>query len=511
MLVKGKIKWHAEAEVVMVGYGGAGATAAITARDRGTDVLLLEKQKQGNHYTNTGMAGGSFMSPSSAAEAAKYLRNLYRINETMSWTDDKVIDAWAAYASENKEWLEKTTGTTLTVARTVENVAMSYPFFPGRESLIGFRFRGLGWGLMNALEKQVTDRKIPVIYGASANKLLTDNSGRVIGVSAEIDEGGQKKVVNVAASKAVILTCGGFQFSEALKRQYLPVYPFYSHGTPACTGEGVTMALDVGAQLWHMNCFAGRLMAKFDDFPIAFSLEFRGDRRPLKQRFGTAEAKEEPSGFIFVDRHGKRYTSEDFIGHYLCYELSVWDSHRLEYPRVPSYAIFDQKRIGKGPLADRRKGASGPCRLYQWSEDNHVEIEKGWITVGDSLPELARKISVDPDNLVKTVNNYNSYCTHGADPEFGTKASSLVPVRDAPYYAVKLWPGGCCAHGGPRRNSKSQVLNVDNESIPGLYVAGELGSIYAMPSLDAAFLAEMFAFGRIAGENAAAEKAVGIG
>ncbi len=453
------------------------------------------------------------MSPTSASEAAKYLKNLYRVNEHMSWTDDKVIDAWAAYASENKEWVEKTTGTSLLVGRTADVLPRFYPKFPGLESLVSFRFRGMGWTLQKTLEKLVANRKVPVIYGAAANKLLTNNEGRVIGVRAEIEEDGQKKTINVAASKAVILCCGGFQFNEAMKRQYLPVYPYYSHGTPACTGEGVTMAQDVGAQLWHMNCYAGRLMAKYDEFPIAFTLELRGARRPLKQRLGLVEAKEvkeEACGFIFVDRHGKRYTSEDFHGHYLCYELAAWDSHRLEYPRVPSYAIFDQNRIEGGPIADRRKGPTGAARLYAWSEDNQKEVEKGWITMADNLPELARKISVEPDNLVKTVNNFNTYCTHGVDPEFGNKASSLVPLRNPPYYAMKLWPGGCCAHGGPRRNAKSQVLNVDNEPIPGLYVAGELGSIYAMPSLDGAFLAEMFAFGRIAGENAAAEKAVGI-
>ncbi len=509
MLIKGNVKWHQEAEVVIAGYGGAGGIAAFTAKDLGTDVLLLEKQKAGNHYTNTGMAGALFLSPNDAGKAAMYLKGLRQINENLTSEDNKLIDTWAAYVSENKQWVEKTLGG-VTQAYTVDVLPRFYPNFPGRESMVSFRFRGLGWGLMRAIEKKVSERNIPIIYGATANRLLTNLDGRVVGVRVEIEEDGQRKMVNIAASKAVVLTCGGFQYNEVMKRQYLPLYPFYGHGTPACTGEGVTMAQDIGAQLWHMNSFTGRLMAKFDEFPIAFSVELRGTKRPVKEQLGMADPGGQVAGFIIVDRHGKRFTSENVSAHALGYELAAWDSHRMEYTRIPSYMIFDQRRIESGAMVDRRNGAAGPYRLYEWSEDNHKEMEKGWIIQADTIPELARKIHMDPDVLAKTVATYNGYCAQGVDPEFGASPAGLVPLQNPPYFAFKLWPGGACAHGGPKRNGKGQVLNMDGEPIPGLYVAGELGSIYGMHSINGGFIAEVLSFGRIAGENVAKEKSVSI-
>ena len=114
---------------------------------------------------------------------------------------------------------------------------------------------------------------------------------------------------------------------------------------------------------------------------------------------------------------------------------------------------------------------------------------------------------MDPDALAKTVRSYNTYCRRGEDPEFGRKPEGLVPLTNSPYCAVQMWPAGPATHGGPRRNARSQVLNPRGEPIPGLYAAGELGSVYGMLYIAAGgFLAECIAFGRIAGENAARER-----
>ena len=214
----------------------------------------------------------------------------------------------------------------------------------------------------------------------------------------------------------------------------------------------------------------------------------------------------EPAGYIMVDRFGNRFTSEDLKMHALYYELGLFDTQRLEYPRIPCYWIFDQRRIDDGVLPNT-SGAAGPHQLYKWSSDNSKEIEQGWIITARTVRELAGKLDLPEDNLQKTVDTYNRYCSQGKDPEFNRRPATLVPLGKRPFYACRLWPGGSNTQGGPRRNACSQIVNTDGGPIPGLYGGGELGSVYGMlyPS-GGGNLAECIAFGRIAGENAAREK-----
>ncbi|MFC1919143.1 FAD-binding protein, partial [Chloroflexota bacterium] len=188
--------------------------------------------------------------------------------------------------------------------------------------------------------------------------------------------------------------------------------------------------------------------------------------------------------------------------HVFSYELTLFDSKKLLYPRVPSYWIFDQKRIDAGALP-RRPGPRAQYHKYKWSEDNSEELDRGWIKQADTIKELALNLGMESQTLLKTVNNYNIYCKNGVDIEFGREPYTLLPLSTPPYYAVELWPGGVNTQGGPRRNGKAQVLRVDGSPIPRLYSTGELGSIYGMlyPG-GGGNLAECFAFGRIAGENA---------
>ena len=152
--------------------------------------------------------------------------------------------------------------------------------------------------------------------------------------------------------------------------------------------------------------------------------------------------------------------------------------------------------------------------FYIWDEDNKKEIERGWIMKSATLEGLAKQTKADADNagllnpstLQATVKRYNEYCQKGEDLDFHKSTEWLQPVEDPPYFAVKLWPGGPNTQGGPKRNTRAQVLRVDNNPIPRLYSAGELGSVWSMLYQGAGNLGECIAFGRIAGTNAAAEK-----
>ncbi|MFC1958400.1 FAD-binding protein [Chloroflexota bacterium] len=491
MLIGDEVHWSRAADVVVIGFGAAGAVAAITAHDSGVEVLIVEKQSAQNHISTSGMSAGLFVCPNDVPAAIKYMWHLSEVEEGLCWADEEVISAFVKYASQNKEWVERLGGKIKLWRRGGEHK------LPGSESIDSYRFNGMGRGLMRFLERQVGNRNIQVMYDSPADKLLTNAGGEVVGVRV-LSRGKQS---NIKATKAVIMAPGGFEFDETMKLNYLKVYPTYFTGSPANTGDGIRMVQEVGATLWHMNCCSAACALKFPEMPIAMGTNFRGSKTQAQDiRYGVTGS---PCGYLMVDKYGRRFTKEEFKSHALYYEFALYDSQKQEYPRIPSYWLFDRKRIEAGPLP---KMWSGPMlhRLYPWSKDNSEEVEKGYIIQADDIEKLAQKLHMEPAVLKKTWQDYNLYCERKEDPEFHRPAQHLVPLNEPPFFAVKLWPGGPNTQGGPRRNHRAQVLNVDNEPIPRLYVAGELGSIFSMlyPA-GGGNLAECIAFGRIAGEKAA--------
>ncbi|MFH1087317.1 MAG: FAD-dependent oxidoreductase [Chloroflexota bacterium] len=505
--------WDLEADVVVVGHGGAGPVAAITAQEEGADVLIVEKQPQQSHQSNTSMSGGGVLCPSDVKSGVEYLEALCRVGAASSWTAQDMIAVWAEYTADNRAWLAARGGVFEDTPETLVEMppAAEYPGLPGYQAMARYRFKGSGPGLANYLSETVQKRGVRVAYETRATKLLTNLNGEVVGVEAQSSAGGATKSIRVRASQGVVLACGGFEFDEEMKLHYLRVYPTYFTGTPANTGDGVRMAQGVGADLWHMNCVSAHNIMKFPTFPTAFYAALVPGIWFIPEAGSTAAASAKECGYVVVDRYGTRFANEDLFRatpprHAYYYELAQFDSQRLVYPRVPSYWIFDQRRMDLGPLPRRSLGAAGPLRLYEWSEDNSREIAAGWISTASTVRDLAGKLDLSPDALEDTVNRYNSICQRHNDSDFGRNPSTLMPLESPPYCAVRLWPGGANTQGGPRRNVKAEVLSADGGPIPGLYSAGELGSLYGMLYPGAGNLAECVAFGRIAGQNAARRK-----
>ncbi len=495
MLVKDNMRWDQETDVLVIGLGAAGAVAAITAHDKGARVCVFEKQHETTHMTNTSMGGGVFIQCNSIEAAVEYMTHINSASKEMQWSDGDVVRAWVEYAYYNKEWLEWLGGHVKLIRKGGE-----HHHVPGSQSLDIFQPVGKGYGLMRLLKENIRSRNIKIMYSAPAQKLLANQKGEIVGVKAH-REG---KEFNIRSLRAVIMTLGGFEFDEEMKLNYLKVYPSYFYGSPANTGDGIRMVQDVGAALWHMNCCSARLILKFTDFPIAFAPDYAGWGTPSGRP--TNPDEEDPCGFIIVDRHGKRYTNEGEIkNHTLYYETTLYDSQRLEFPRVPSFWIFDDRRIWQSPLASKI-GPVGAHKLYQWSKDNRKELEKGWIIKGETIAELAEKLQIEAGNLEKTVEKYNACCIQKEDHEFNRPHQRLKALDKPPYFAVNLFPGGPNTQGGPRRNKRAQILNMEGEAIPGLYAAGEFGSIFGLVYPAAGGnISECIAFGRIAGENAAEE------
>jgi succinate dehydrogenase/fumarate reductase flavoprotein subunit len=523
-------KWDQEADVVVVGYGGAGAVTAITAHDAGANVLVVEKtpslaslgiagQIISGGGGNTHLNGGLIVVPSDVSSGATHARYL-------SWgtTPMAVCQAWAELANKIPAYLDN-----LGLKYNTRDNTGEMSNLPGASSITTCTVNGGGAALFHALDQAVQSRKIQVVFNTSVTDLIQDPDTReVLGVAAlsyptpspsesvwrEPTSGGT--VVNIKANKAVVLCTGGLEYNDQMKASFLKMYPAHFYGWIYNTGDGVRMASEAGADLWHLNMFSGRCVPWFPDNDMAYGY-FINTSHPM----------------ILTDKYGKRYADESSsaAGHNWWVLLDDFNINVPEYTRIPTFLVFDETfRTKNGPISSYG-GIACPPQLggLKWSSDNSAEVAKGWIQKGNTPAELAAAINqtkyvgwnsddsvsvpsginvhIDPDVLTATITNYNKYCAAGKDPDFGRNPQTLLPLNTPPYYAVPLWPGGPNTQGGPVRNEKAQVLDVNANPIPRLYSAGELGSIWALYPTGGGNNSELLTFGQIAGKNAAAETA----
>ncbi len=480
-------KWDKEADVVIVGFGGAGAAAAITASDLGARVLMLEKAPEGEEGGNTRIAGQGYLQIYDADKAVTYLNALcgpFPVPQTMART-------WAEEVKGNNDWARSISGDPQEHQHQPEGI--EFPELPGADCAHKFH-DGPVLGYSNTWKfyaASVKKRPVEILYETPGLALIQDGiTGEILGVRAE----NHGRSLYVKARKAVVLTCGGFENNQDMIRNYLPGLPYcYTSGTPHNTGDGIHMALSVGADLWHMNNYAGPSMAlKVAEYKTTFSMT------PLHF------AHEQPGGMIVVGPDACRFTDEKYkTRHGKIKRNGLWGP--MPVP-CPMHMVFDQAIFDCGPLYDM-KPVSGWGRIierYEWSTDNHKELQRGWIKRGDTIAELANTIGLSPAALEASIKQWNDICTNGKDPEFGRK-KMLVPFGSGPYYAIELSPSMLNTQGGPRRNERAQIVRPDNSPIPRLYSAGEMGSIYSYLYQGTGNIGEAFAFGRISARHAVSE------
>ena len=482
-----------ETDVIVIGYGGSGAAAAITAHDNGAQVIVLEKMSIPGG--NTAVSGGNMTIPRDPERFTQYLNTL-----CFGTTEPEIIDTFVKGLMENLDWIRQMGGE---LRKFVSPPAL-YSFFlpeltfPGipdagevdawcvKESETVTELTG-GGRLYGLLARQVQNRGIKVMLSTPARELITNQKGEIVGVIAE-SEG---KSISIRARRGVVLACGGFENDDALKWDYLTPKPLYFTGNPGNTGDGIRMAQKVGAALWHMSSHTCKYAFKASEHEAAFSVDFSAP------------------GFIWVDKHGRRFINEGQVELYLLEgPLSEFDYDRFEYPRIPFYAIFDEEVKRKAALCYGVSGYVIAVDKYKWSPDNSAEIKKGWITRAKSISELAKQISMDGSTLENTIAKYNEYCKVVKDADFGRPGERLKAIDGPPYYAMPLWPALLNTQGGPRRDKSTRVLDPDGNPIPRLYAAGEFGSIWGFLYQTATNMDEALVFGRVAGRNAALSQPV---
>ncbi len=489
-----------EADVVIVGAGGAGMTAAMTASDAGKSVIILESQAMvgGNSVRSTGGMNAAktvyqdeneFGEGAGVEKMLKSAADNYADNEFITSLAATVAQQWADYQAnpvgyfDSVELMELDT---MVGGKGINNPELVKTLVEGTAPAIDWldengmslhnvaAFGGasvkrihrpvneegkvvsVGAYLVPLMEKACQERGVEFILNTTADTILTDESGKAVGVSGT-DKDGNTVTVN---AKAVVLATGGFGANLDMVASYKPeLKGFMTTNAPGIQGQGIAMATAIGAATVDMDQI--QIHPTVEANTAALITEgLRGD------------------GAILVNANGERFTDE----------VSTRDkvsAAEIAQPGSFSWLIVDQA------MAD----ASNVIQGY---------ITKGYTKQGATYEELAKEIEVDPATFAATMEKWNGCVEAKTDADFG-RTSFANPLNTAPYYAIKVSAGVHHTMGGVVINSSTEVLKEDGSVIPGLFAAGEVtGGVHGANRLGGTAVADFVVFGRIAGASAAA-------
>ncbi|MDR2079459.1 MAG: FAD-binding protein, partial [Treponema sp.] len=336
------------------------------------------------------------------------------------------------------------------------------------------------------LRKNVVDRsgKIDVWYASPATRLIQDRDTRIIhGVTVQ----NSGKPYNVRAINGVVMAMGGFENSDEMLENYAQLASASSKAARYNTGDGIKMAIDVGADLWHMSALSGPDVNFVNpDTGISPGYYFTFTTNAGYATGFTAH------NVINVGGGGTRFMNEtEAPRHGHTESGGSWFS--LLVPQN-AWCVFDETARNTVPA------------YPSWSPGMEEEIARGWVINANTIAELAAKMHIDPAALAKTISDYNRYCAQGNDPDFHRDPQFLKPLSTGPFYAFPIRASLTNTQGGAKRNVKCEVLDVWGNPIPHLYSAGEFGSFYTDIYNGGGNLGECAFTGREAGKNAAAPK-----
>ena len=487
-----------EADVVIVGAGGAGMTAAMTASDAGKSVIILESQAMvgGNSVRSTGGMNAAktvyqdeneFGEGAGVEKMLKSAADNYADNEFITSLAATVAQQWADYQAnpvgyfDSVELMELDT---MVGGKGINNPELVKTLVEGTAPAIDWldengmslhnvaAFGGasvkrihrpvneegkvvsVGAYLVPLMEKACQERGVEFILNTTADTILTDESGKAVGVSGT-DKDGNTVTVN---AKAVVLATGGFGANLDMVASYKPdLKGFMTTNAPGIQGQGIAMATAIGAATVDMDQI--QIHPTVEANTAALITEgLRGD------------------GAILVNANGERFTDE----------VSTRDkvsAAEIAQPGSFSWLIVDQA------MAD----ASNVIQGY---------ITKGYTKQGATYEELAKEIEVDPATFAATMEKWNGCVEAKTDADFG-RTSFANPLNTAPYYAIKVTAGVHHTMGGLKINPNTEVLNENGEVIPGLFAAGEVtGGVHGANRLGGNAVADFTVFGRIAGAAA---------
>jgi tricarballylate dehydrogenase len=438
-------------DVLIVGEGIAGCTAALAATEQGANVLIIEKAPQNVPHANTAFSGGSFRRVSQAYPAEKFYHDMISLSGGKA--DPELTKIMVEASQKARDWL-----TELGVPWTSKSRD------PGASDQVD----GQGKALAQILRRAVADRNIKTLHETEASSLILEGK-KIAGARVSTKEGSSE-----ISSKAVILAAGGFQANPEMVTRYIGPggNNLVLRGSPYNTGDGIRMALEVGAKIDWMDDFHGGLI-------------HYGYRKYLAEgaMAGMRSMKKYEVG-ILVNQQGNRFVDEGEQASDKTY-AKFGKIVALTQPGGVAYVIFDSAT----------KEIINP---------DYTGPERGPIEAS-SIRELAAKLEIDPDALYETVTRFNSSIE-------GDKCLSLNPLKtnfarriEGPVFlAYKVTGGFTFTFGGLCTNTKSQVLDTNLQPIPALYAAGEIATgIFYGNYAGGSSLPRCAVYGRIAGESAA--------
>ena len=511
-------------DVVVVGSGAAGLTAAVTASLRDAEkVIVFEK---GDLIGGTtAWSGGQVWIPNnphmpevgiedSREKALTYIMSLSR-----DMLDESLVESYVDAGPAMVTFLEKHTpvqfyavegmpdyhpefpGGSVEGGRTIEcplypfqelgewehkvtpspyfanpNITMSetplgkaIPEIPSKEELrrrSEENERGCGQALIGRLLRACLDQDIEIRTGCGVKDLIVEED-QVCGVEVETPQGLQK----ISATKGVVLASGGFDWDEDLRRSFLRGPMTHPVSMETTTGDGLRMSMKAGAMLSNMR--------EAWWIPVAV---VSTEENPMGRVLINGQRTLPHS--IMVNRHGKRFTNEAANYNAFGAAFHVEDVSKFEYQNLPCWLVFD------GTYAEQ----------YGFRVASGVE-GKGvaeWVTRAQSPGELAELLGIDGNNLRSSIERWNTHCENSHDPDFGRgdsafdrwwgdphrkgqRDATLGPLTKPPYYAVEIKSGCLGTKGGPKVDKYARVLNIEGEAIRGLYAAGNvMGSPFGM-------------------------------
>ena len=496
------VTWDEEHDIVIAGYGMAGTAAYIEAVeiDPNVDVVIYDKSDEAN-AGGQAIASGQcviFVEPDDVETFRTYMRAM---NEPHVIPEEDFN--WLTYEfAHDLEWIQAAlepvgyeVGYSGGGALRWGTLLVEFPDLPGAD-FVGatghFRDKngGLAFengGCWNGFAKAAEYRGAKPQYEHQVVCLVQD------AVTRKVDGVGVKKpdgsVIYVKARKGVLLATGGYEGDMEMYRNFNGGDRIYNAGSPYVTGDGVKMEMAIGAQLWHMD---GQTMScgyfhgiKVPDFETTFIRQFY-----MKQGSWMEVAADSTRYYNEAKSYQRQHMKYYEHGKYV--DVPIARSQ-------PVHIIFDEECRKAQPMVNAWIGWPVTCRNpYHWSDDNSVEIEKGWIVKADTIEELAEKLGRDPAALRAEVDHFNAMVDAGEDADFGRDITTMAKIENGPFYAIEEVPAMPACSGGARRNIKGQVLNWDNEPIEGLYSAGELGSLVCNLYQNGTYLHEAICSGRAA-------------
>ena len=438
-------------DIVIIGAGGAGMTAAIKAAQGGKDVILLEKMPYAGG--NTTKATGGMNAAETHYQAEQGIEDSVEqfIEDTMKGGHDindiDLVTAMAENSAEGIDWLDS-------IGAPLPKVSFSggatNPRIHAPED-----GSGVGAYLVTAFLKKLDELNVNIMYDTKATNLIT-LEGAVIGVQAE-----SPTTFYTIYADAVILATGGFGNNEDMIVEYRnDLKGTVTTSAPGITGDGILMAEAVGADLVDIDQIQLHPTVE-QGTSMLITESVRGD------------------GAILVNQDGKRFTNELLT-------RDVVSAAELEQPGSYAYIIFDQ-RLRDGLKAIEKYVSTGITKQ------------------ADTIEGLAEQLDIDPATLADTLATWNKYVADQKDPDFGRDTGMENDLSVAPFYAIKIAPGIHHTMGGVHIDTDARVIDTNGNVIPGLFAAGEVtGGVHGGNRIGGNAVADIVVFGTIASESAIA-------